>query len=119
MAAGKLSTHVLDTARGKPAAGVKIELYRIGAPGGAAPLLETVTNEDGRTPAALLAGEDFTPGTYRLAFHVGDYFASLGNPDAKKFLDVVPIVFHVDVPAVGYHVPLLVSPWAYSTYRGS
>jgi hydroxyisourate hydrolase len=93
MAAGKLSTHVLDTARGKPAAGVRVELYRVGAPGGAAPLVEAVTNADGRTPAPLLDGEDLTAGTYRLAFHVGDYFAAIGHGDAKRFLDVVPIVF--------------------------
>jgi 5-hydroxyisourate hydrolase len=119
MAAGKLSTHVLDTANGRPAAGVRIELYRVGAPGGAAPLVEAATNADGRTPEPLLEGEDFCAGTYRLAFGVGDYFASLGHADAKRFLDVVPVVFVVDDPAAGYHVPLLVSPWAYSTYRGS
>ena len=119
MAAGKLSTHVLDTASGKPAAGVRIELYRVGAPGGAAPLVEAVTNADGRTDAPLLAGEDLLAGTYRLAFHVGDYFCGTGHPDGRRFLDVVPVVFVVDDPAAGYHVPLLVSPWAYSTYRGS
>jgi 5-hydroxyisourate hydrolase len=119
MPAGKLTTHVLDTAHGKPAAGVRIELYRVGAPGGAAPLVEAVTNADGRTPAPLLAGEDLTAGTYRLSFHVGDYFCGAGHPDGRRFLDVVPVVFVVDDPAAGYHVPLLVSPWAYSTYRGS
>ena len=117
--AGKLSTHVLDTACGKPASGMRIELYRVGAPGGAAPLVEAVTNADGRTPAPLLVGDDVQPGTYRLAFHVGDYFASVGHADAKRFLDVVPVVFVVDDPSASYHVPLLVSPWAYSTYRGS
>jgi hydroxyisourate hydrolase len=116
---GKLSTHVLDTARGKPAVGMRVELYRVGAPGGAAPLVEAVTNADGRTPAPLLIGADVQPGTYRLAFHVGDYFAGQGHPDARRFLDVVPIVFVIDEPEAGYHVPLLVSPWAYSTYRGS
>ena len=119
MAAGKLSTHVLDTARGKPAAGMKIELFRVGSAGGAEPLLETVTNADGRTDAPLLVGEDLLAGTYRLAFHVGDYFCDCGNPDGRRFLDVVPIVFTVDDASAGYHVPLLVSPWAYSTYRGS
>ena len=117
--AAKLTTHVLDTAHGRPAAGMRVELFQVGAPGGAAPLVEVQTNADGRTPAPLLAGEDLTPATYRLAFHVGDYFAGLGHPDARRFLDVVPIVFVVDDPAAGYHVPLLVSPWAYSTYRGS
>jgi 5-hydroxyisourate hydrolase len=119
MAAGRLSTHVLDTTRGKPAAGMKIELFRVGAPGGAAPLLETETNADGRTDEPLLVGEDLHAGTYRLAFHVGDYFCGCGNPDGRRFLDVVPIVFIVDDANAGYHVPLLVSPWAYSTYRGS
>ena len=119
MAAGKLSTHVLDTARGKPAGGMRVELYRVGAPGSAAPLVEAETNADGRTPAPLLVGDGLTTGTYRLAFHVGDYFAGQGHPDARKFLDVVPIVFVIDDPQAAYHVPLLVSPWAYSTYRGS
>jgi 5-hydroxyisourate hydrolase len=117
--AGKLSTHVLDTARGRPAAGMRVELYRVGAPGGAAPIVEAVTNADGRTNAPLLVGEDVQPGTYRLAFHVGDYFAGVAHPDARRFLDVVPVVFVIDDADAGYHVPLLVSPWAYSTYRGS
>ena len=117
--AGKLTTHVLDTAHGRPAAGMAVELYRVGAPGGAGPLVEAVTDQDGRTPAPLLAGETIPAGTYRLVFHVGAYFAARGHPDAKRFLDVVPIVFVVDDPGRSYHVPLLVSPWAYSTYRGS
>lgn len=115
----KLSTHVLDVSNGKPAAGMRIELYRVGAPGGAAPLVEAVTNDDGRTNALLLSSDDIQRGTYRLAFHVGDYFAGQNHPDARRFLDVVPIVFVIDDPTAGYHVPLLVSPWAYSTYRGS
>jgi hydroxyisourate hydrolase len=84
-----------------------------------APIVESVTNEDGRTNAPLLVGDDVQSGTYRLAFHVGDYFAGQGHHDARRFLDVVPIVFVIDDPKGGYHVPLLVSPWAYSTYRGS
>jgi 5-hydroxyisourate hydrolase len=119
MAGAKLSTHVLDTAHGKPAAGMRVELFRVGSPGAAGPLVEVETNADGRAPAPLLVGADVVPGTYRLVFHVGDYFAGLGHPDAKRFLDVVPIVFVIDDAAAGYHVPLLVSPWAYSTYRGS
>ena len=119
---GKLSTHVLDTARGRPAAGVKMELWRID-PGGEGSLvrLSTVeTNADGRTDAPLLAGEAFGAGTYELRFHVGDYFArtSLTTAD-PPFLDVVPVRFAVADADAGYHVPLLVSPWAYSTYRGS
>lgn len=114
MASGKLSTHVLDQAHGRPAMGVGVKLYR-----GAELVTSTVTNSDGRTNAPLLTGNAFRPGAYRIEFAVGDYFASIGNADAKRFLDVVPIVFHVDDPSRGYHVPLLVSPWAYSTYRGS
>ena len=111
---GKLSTHVLDTASGKPAAGVAITLYR-----GTEMLAQTRTNADGRTDAPLLAGDALTASTYRIEFSVGDYFAGLGHPDAKAFLDVVPIVFVVSDASRGYHVPLLVSPWSYSTYRGS
>ena len=117
--AGKLTTHVLDTSRGRPAAGMRVELYRVGAPGGAAPLAVVETGPDGRTPAPLLEGDAMTAGTYRLAFHVGAYFAARRDPDAKRFLDVVPIVFTIDDPLAHYHVPLLVSPWSYSTYRGS
>jgi hydroxyisourate hydrolase len=118
---GKLTTHVLDTSRGWPAAGMRVELYRVGAPGGAgaAPLAVLETGPDGRAPAPLLEGDAMTAGTYRLAFHVGAYFASHRDPDARRFLDVVPIVFTIDDPTAHYHVPLLVSPWAYSTYRGS
>ena len=118
MATGKLTTHVLDTASGKPAAGMRIELHRLDA-GKKIPVTDTVTNADGRTSAPLLAGEAMTEGRYRILFHVGDYFAAIGNADAKKFLDVVPVLFVIGDASVGYHVPLLVSPWAYSTYRGS
>ena len=116
--AGKLTTHVLDTARGLPAAGVRIELHRI-EKGGKTPITETMSNRDGRTDLPLLSGEKMVAGTYRLLFHVGDYFAAAGSADAKKFLDVVPILLRIDDANAGYHVPLLVSPWAYSTYRGS
>lgn len=111
---GALSTHVLDTAHGRPAAGVRVSLYR-----GPALITTTQTNADGRTDAPLLTGDAFTPGTYRIEFAIGDYFAAAGDADARRFLDVVPIVFVVDEPAQGYHVPLLASPWSYSTYRGS
>ena len=111
---GALSTHVLDTAHGKPAAGVRVRLFR-----GDALLAEATTNADGRTDAPLLIGDAFTPGTYRIEFGVGDYFASIGDADARQFLDVVPIAFVVVEPSRGYHVPLLCSPWSYSTYRGS
>jgi 5-hydroxyisourate hydrolase len=117
--AGKLTTHVLDTAYGRPAAGMRVELHRLDGPGTKSKVGEAVTNEDGRLPTPLLSGESMRAGKYRLLFHVGDYFAAQGNADAKKFLDVVPILFTIDDPAANYHVPLLVSPWSYSTYRGS
>ncbi len=115
---GKLSTHVLDTAHGKPAAGMKIELHRI-EPGKKILITTATTNRDGRTEAPLLAGDSLVAGNYRLLFHVADYFRSLGNTDAGEFLEVVPVLFRVADVNANYHVPLLVSPWAYSTYRGS
>ncbi len=119
---GKLSTHVLDTAHGRPAAGIRVELWRL-APGGdaASVLLRAAeTNADGRTDGPLLAGGELRAGGYELRFHVGEYFGRLGSVTAAPpFLDVVPVRFSVADPAAAYHVPLLVSPWAYSTYRGS
>jgi 2-oxo-4-hydroxy-4-carboxy-5-ureidoimidazoline decarboxylase len=116
---GRLSTHVLDTAAGRPAAGLRIELTEIGA-GAEALLAEAVTNADGRTDAPLLAGAPLRIGRYRLDFHVGAYFASRLVPAADPpFLDIVPIRFSIAEPEGHYHVPLLVSPWSYSTYRGS
>lgn len=112
---GRLSTHVLDTAHGRPAAGLTVELWRDGV------LLQTTqTNADGRTDAPLLAGAALTVGTYELVFHVGPYFAALlPAAPAVPFLDRVPVRFGIADADAGYHVPLLVSPWAYSTYRGS
>ncbi len=115
---GKLTTHVLDTASGKPAVGMRVELHRLES-GKKIPLNDQITNRDGRTDQPMLAGEKFAAGHYRLLFHVGDYFGSVGSPDAGKFLDVVPVLFRIEDAAAAYHVPLLVSPWAYSTYRGS
>jgi 5-hydroxyisourate hydrolase len=112
--AGKLTTHVLDTTHGTPAAGMAIALYL-----GKVLIAKTTTNADGRCDAPLVQGEHFLPGTYRLEFAVGDYFASRQHPDARRFLDEVPVIFVVDDTSRNYHVPLLVSPWAYSTYRGS
>lgn len=109
----KLSTHVLDTAQGRPAAGVKLRLYR-----GSQLLVQTTTNADGRTDAPLLAGEALEAGEYRLEFDIAAYFMAQGHADAGRFLTTVPIVFSVESTG-GYHVPLLVSPWSYSTYRGS
>jgi 5-hydroxyisourate hydrolase len=106
---GRLTTHVLDTAAGRPAAGVAVTLHRDGAP-----VARAVTNADGRTDAPLLEGEALVPGVYELVFEVGAYFA--GTPG---FLGDVPVRFTVADASQAYHVPLLVSPWAYSTYRGS
>jgi 5-hydroxyisourate hydrolase len=119
--AGRLTTHVLDTAHGKPAAYLTIELWRVACDGGDSTLLKTTrTNADGRTDAPLLAEGELAPGVYELVFAVGDYFAAQGTtPAVPPFLDRVPVRFGVADPAAHYHVPLLASPWAYSTYRGS
>jgi 5-hydroxyisourate hydrolase len=116
--AGKLSTHVLDLVSGLPAAGMRIELSRV-APGPA--LRKTVvTNAEGRTDTPLLVAKELTAGTYQLEFHVAEYFASKSVPSGKApFLDVVPVRFGIGDPSASYHVPLLVTPWAYNTYRGS
>jgi 5-hydroxyisourate hydrolase len=117
---GRLSTHVLDTATGKPAAGIRVSVYFDDDHGGPPVLMRSVvTNADGRTDGALLDGMRFHAGRYRIDFAVGDYFAAAGHADARRFLDVVPVSFTVEDAGVAYHVPLLVSPWAYSTYRGS
>lgn len=118
---GKLTTHVLDTARGCPAANLAIALWLVEPKSVEKTLLKTTkTNSDGRTDAPLLADEEFKPGVYELVFDVGNYFANycknLPNP---PFLDRVPIQFGIADPSSHYHVPLLVSPWSYSTYRGS
>lgn len=113
---GRLSTHVLDTANGVPAQGVGITLHRIDA-GGPVLVKSTATNADGRTDVPLLAGEGYRPGTYVLTFSVKPYFESRGT--ASPFLDEVPIRFVIAEADGHYHVPLLVSPWSFSTYRGS
>jgi 5-hydroxyisourate hydrolase len=120
MAQGRLTTHVLDTARGRPAQGVRITLYRIGDEGHRR-IAETVTNADGRTDAPMLAGEALTAGTYELVFAAGDYLRGSGQAPAEGvlFLDEIPIRFGIRDPGQHYHVPLLISPFAYSTYRGS
>ncbi len=116
--AGYLTTHVLDTARGVPAQGLAIELWRID--GGTRTHLQTLaTNEDGRTDEQILPKEQFAPGTYELIFHAGAYFDASGTPpEDPRFLDVIPIRFGMSEPS-HYHVPLLLSPFGYSTYRGS
>jgi 5-hydroxyisourate hydrolase len=117
---GRLTTHVLDTALGRPAAGMTIELARLGTDGGAQVLKRVVTNADGRTDGPLLDGVGLEPGTYELRFHAGEYHRAGNAPAADPpFLDVVPIRFGIADPEAHYHVPLLLSPWSYSTYRGS
>jgi 5-hydroxyisourate hydrolase len=115
-----LSTHVLDTARGGPAEGVAVELHSIGQDGSRVAVLRTLTNADGRTDAPLISGAAARAGTFELVFHVGDYFRRSGAKIAEPpFLDVIPIRFTIADPKAHYHVPLLASPWSYSTYRGS
>lgn len=109
----KLSTHVLDTARGRPAAGMKIELWSRGRDGTRTLLKSAVTNADGRTDAPLLNADEMKAGDFELVFFIGDYFGE------RAFLDRVPVHFSIRDASAGYHVPLLCSPWAYSTYRGS
>ena len=117
---GRLSTHVLDVVAGRPAAGVAIDLHRYGADGSAALVKHVVTNADGRTDEPLLIGAAFQTGTYTLTFHIAAYFRRTGSPTADPpFLDSVPLRFTIAEPDGHYHVPLLASPWAYSTYRGS
>jgi 2-oxo-4-hydroxy-4-carboxy-5-ureidoimidazoline decarboxylase len=122
---GRLSTHVLDTVSGRPAPGVKITLHEIGASARGL-LTETVTNADGRTDAPLISGEPLRIGTYELSFHIGAHFAGVGRAGLTDkglanppYLDVVPIRFSVAEPEGHYHVPLLATPWSYTTYRGS
>jgi hydroxyisourate hydrolase len=115
---GRLSTHVLDTMNGRPAAGVRIELFAI--EGDRRRVAEATTNVDGRTDQPLLTGEAYRVGRYELVFHIGDYFRAQGaNLPSPAFLDAVPVRFGIAEADGHYHVPLLVSPFAYSTYRGS
>lgn len=116
---GKLTTHVLDTMNGCPAAGMRVRLYALAS--GSATLLKDLTlNHDGRADGPLLEGDTLRPGAYRLVFDVAPYFRALGVvlPE-PPFLDAVPLDFGLADTAAHYHVPLLASPWAYSTYRGS
>ena len=119
---GKLTTHVLDTANGCPGEGIAIALWKLDTN----PDLDfktliktTQTNHDGRTDKPLLAGEELQAGVYELVFTTGNYFARYGNYPEPLFLDSIPIRFGISDTSAHYHVPLLVSPWSYSTYRGS
>ena len=116
---GKLSTHVLDTTQGKPGAGVRIELFAVGD-GGRTLLKTDTTNADGRCGAPLLEGDAMQPGRYELVFGAGDYFAAQGVAlPEPRFIDQVTIAFGIADADQNYHVPLVVTPWSYSTYRGS
>ena len=116
---GYLTTHVLDTARGVPAAGIVIALYKITGQSHRK-IAEAVTNADGRTDAPILPAAKFAPGSYELVFRVGDYLRATGQAgDEPLFLDEVPIRFGISDAGAHYHVPLLLSPYGYSTYRGS
>lgn len=116
MAAGRLTTHVLDTAHGTPAAGVGVSLRDCDG----REIARATTNADGRLNDPILAGDAFVPGAYVLAFAAGDYFRRLGLDFAEPaFLDTVVVAFGISDPSAHYHVPILVSPYGYSTYRGS
>jgi 5-hydroxyisourate hydrolase len=116
---GKLTTHVLDTAHGRPGAGVKVALFAVTGEGKQL-LKMDVTNADGRCATPLLEGDALRPGQYELVFNAGDYFAELGvELPTPRFIDLVTIAFGIAHPHENYHVPLVVSPWSYSTYRGS
>ncbi len=114
-----VTTHILDVGIGRPARGVRVELYDLGGSGRTL-VADVTTNADGRTDKPLMSADEARAGQFELVFHVGGYFrsqhAELADP---PFLDVIPIRFGVADPQAHYHVPLLVSPWSYSTYRGS
>ncbi len=116
----RLSTHVLDTMQGKPAADVALELWRLGKDNSRALVTRARTNADGRTDAPLMTGDRMEVGQYELVFQIGDYFRASGVAlPEPAFLDIVPLRFGIADAAGHYHVPLLASPFAYSTYRGS
>ena len=120
MTNGKLTTHVLDTANGCPGSGIAIALWKLDRNVDSKTLLKTVkTNHDGRTDEPLLAGEELETGVYELVFATGNYFAQYSDLPDPLFLDRIPIRFGISDTSAHYHVPLLVSPWSYSTYRGS
>ena len=115
-----VTTHVLDVTRGRPAEGVRLELYELTNRSGRKLIAEVATNADGRTDKPLISPDQARTGEFELIFHAGDYFRRLSAELAvPPFLDLIPIRFGVADPQAHYHVPLLVSPWSYSTYRGS
>ena len=116
--AGYVTTHILDTANGCPAANVGIKAYRIDGER-RVELANTRTNDDGRTDQPVIGKGSLQAGVYEIVFHIGDYFKARGLESATPFLDVVPVRFGIDDASEHYHVPLLASPFGYSTYRGS
>jgi len=115
-----LTTHVLDTVKGRPAAGVEIELFELTPDGARQRIAHVRTNDDGRTQAPLIAAADARAGRFELAFHIGAYFRGAGAAAGDlPFLDVVPIRFQIADSNAHYHVPLVATPWSYATYRGS
>ncbi|MDW4498401.1 hydroxyisourate hydrolase [Sulfitobacter sp. D35] len=119
MASGYLTTHVLDMARGLPAEGLTVTLYRI-AGDGPKQLAQMVTNADGRTDGPILPQAQFETGLYELVFEAGAYLDKVGTPpEEPRFLDIIPIRFGISDAESHYHVPLLLSPFGFSTYRGS
>lgn len=116
---GRLTTHVLDTSRGRPGEGIRIEVYRLEG-SARVHLKDVITNNDGRCDAPILEGDAFTAGEFELVFHAGDYLRRQGDDVAEPlFLDVIPLRFGVSDGSQHYHVPLLLSPYSYSSYRGS
>jgi 5-hydroxyisourate hydrolase len=115
-----VTTHVLDVTRGRPADGVRLELYELAVGSERELVVDVVTNADGRTDKPLISADQARVGQFELIFHAGDYFRRRrAEPADPPFLDLIPIRFGVADPQAHYHVPLLVSPWSYSTYRGS
>jgi 5-hydroxyisourate hydrolase len=114
-----ISTHVLDITRGRPASGVTIEAFVLVPGQPPKRLSKMVTNADGRTDTSIIAPEQVKAGIYELVFHIGDYFAGTRNDDGIPYLGTVPIRVGITDAAAHYHVALLVSPWSYTTYRGS
>ena len=115
---GRLTTHILDTAKGVPAAGVEITLYTVG-PDGREFVKSTTTNADGRTDAPILSPDEISAGTYELVFAAGEYLDATAGRQSNRFLGDIPIRFGIDDADAHFHVPLLLSPFGYSTYRGS
>jgi hydroxyisourate hydrolase len=114
-----LSTHILDTAKGGPAAGVRVELFEL-VDDQHRFICDAVTNDDGRTDKSLMSADQMRSGTFEILFHIGSYFTdTAADGNTSGFLDVVPVRFTITDPTQHYHIPLLASPWSYTTYRGS